>query len=99
MRRMPQLWPWVVLRWLEARVGGECVYGDRGAHMRGVEVVVVAACVVGDENVWHLYVVVEHGAEELVGDARCRVSCFGCGVVRHEDVNSPLIVSGEVVVR
>ena len=33
--------------------------------MRGVEVVVVAACVVGDKDVWCWYVVVECGAGEL----------------------------------
>ena len=36
----------VVLRWLEARVGGEGVYGDGGALMRGLKVVVVATRVV-----------------------------------------------------
>ena len=47
----------VVLRWLEARVGAEGVYGDGGALMRGLEVVVVATRVVGDDDVGRWYVV------------------------------------------
>ena len=66
--------------------------------MPGVEVVVVAACVVGDDTVLCLYVVVERGAEELFGEACCWAPCFGCGVVRHQDVDSPLIVGWEVEV-
>ena len=54
----------VVPRWLEARVGGDGVSGDGGALMRGLEVVVVAACVVGDDDVWCWYVVVCCGAGE-----------------------------------
>ena len=55
----------VVLRWLEARGGGEGVYGDGGALMRGLEVVLVATRVVGDDDVWRWYVVVECGIGEL----------------------------------
>ena len=43
---MPRLWSSVVSRWLETRVGGEGVYGGRGALLCGVGVVVVVACVV-----------------------------------------------------
>ena len=89
----------VVLRWLEARVGGEGVYGDGGALMRGLEVVVVATRVVGDDDVWRWYVVEECGIGELFGDACRRVPHFGRGVVRHEDVDCPRIVGGEVEVR
>ena len=66
--------------------------------MCALEVVVVAACVLGDDNVWSLYVVLERGAEELFGDARCRVPCFGCGVVGHEDMDNPLIAGRAVKV-
>ena len=79
----------MVLRWLEARVGGEGVCGDGGALMRGLEVVVVATCVVGDDDVWRWYVVVECAIGELFGDACRRVPCFGCVVVGHEDVDGP----------
>ena len=89
----------VVLRWLEARVGGEGVYGDGGALMRGLEVVVVATRVVGDDDVGRWYVVVECGIGELFGDACRRVPCFGRGVVGHEDGDCPRIVGGEVEVR
>ena len=66
--------------------------------MCGVEVVVVAACAVGDDDIRCLYVVLECGAGELFGDARCGVPCFGCSVVGHEDVNSSLIMGKEVKV-
>ena len=89
----------VALRWLEARVGGEGVYGDGGALMRGLEVVVVATRVVGDDDVWRWYVVVECGIGELFGDACRRVPRFGRGVVGHEDVDGPRIVGREVEVR
>ena len=55
----------LVLRGLEARVGGEGVYGDGGALMRGLEVVLVATRVVGDDDVGRWYVVVECGIGEL----------------------------------
>ena len=89
----------VVLRWLEARVGGEGVYGDGGALMRGLEVVVVATRVPGDDDVWRWYVVVGFGIGELFGDACRHVPRFGRGVVGHEDVDSPRIVGREVEVR
>ena len=60
--------------------------------MGGVEVVVVAAHVVGDDDVWRWYVVVERGLGKLFGDSCCHVPCFGRGVVRHEDVDGPCIV-------
>ena len=63
---------WVLLRWLEARVGCEGIYGDGGALMRGLVVVVVAIRVVGDDDVWCWYVVVERGTGELFGDALLR---------------------------
>ena len=44
---------------LEARVGGEAVYGDGAALMRAVEVVVVAVHVVGDDDLGRRYVVLE----------------------------------------
>ena len=92
--------PLRVVPWcLEARVGGERLYGDGGALMRGVEVVVVAARVVGDDDVWCWYVVVERGAGELSVDACCRGPCFGRGVFGHEDVDDPRIVGREVEVR
>ena len=74
---------------IEARVGGEGVYGDGGALMRGMEVVVVAARVVGDDDVGRRYVVVECGIAELHGDACRCVPRFGRGVVGHEDVDGP----------
>ena len=46
----------VVLWWLKLRVGGEGGYGDGVALMRGVEVVVVTARVLGHNNVWCWYV-------------------------------------------
>ena len=99
VKRMPLVRPWVVLWWLEAGEGREGVYGDGGALMRGVEAVVVAACVVGDDDVRCLYVVVKRGVGGLFGDARCPVSCFGCGVVQHDDVDSPFIVGRQVELR
>ena len=89
----------MVLRWLEARVGFEGVYGDGGALMRGLETVVVATRVVGDDDVWRWYVVVECVIGELFGDACRRVPRFGRGVVGHEDVDGPRIVGSEVEVR
>ena len=41
--------------------------------MRGVEVVVVGAHVVGDDDVWCWYVLVERGPGELFGAACCCV--------------------------
>ena len=67
--------------------------------MRRLEVVVVAAGVVGDKDVWCWYVVVECDAGELFGDARYRVPCFWCVVVGHEDVDGPHILGREVGVR
>ena len=67
--------------------------------MRGLEVVVVATRVVGDDDVWRWYVVVECGIRELFGDACRRVPCFGRGVVGHEDVDGPRIVGREVEVQ
>ena len=67
--------------------------------MRGLEVVVVATRVVGDDDVGRWYVVVERGIGELFGDACRRVPCFGGGVVGHEDVDCSRIVGGEVEVR
>ena len=67
--------------------------------MRGVEVVVVAARVVGDDDVGRRYVVVECGIGELFGDTCRRVPCFGRGVLGHEDVDGPRIVGREVKVR
>ena len=66
--------------------------------MRGVEVVVVAAGVVGDDHVGRQYVVVECGIGGLFGDACCRVPRFGRCVVGHEDVDGPRIVGREVEV-
>ena len=66
--------------------------------MLGVEVVVVATRVVGDDDVWRWYVVVERGVGELFGDACRRVPCFGPGVVELEDVDGPCIVGREVEV-
>ena len=66
--------------------------------MRGVEVLVVSACVVGDDTVWCLYVLVVRGADELFGYTRCCLSCFDRGVVGYEDVDSPPIVGREVEV-
>ena len=88
----------VVLRWLEARVGGEGVYGDGGALMRGLEVVVVATRVVGDHDVWRWSVVVEWGIGEWFGDACRGAPRFGRRVVGHEDVDGPRIVGREVEV-
>ena len=85
--------------WLEARVGGESVYDDWGALLRGVEVVVVAACAVGKDDVWRWYVVVERGAGELFGDACCRAPSFQRGVMGYEDVDGSRIVGREVEVR
>ena len=99
VQRMLRFLSWVVSRWLEARVGGEGVYGDGGALMRGVEVVMVAACLVSDDEVRWWYVVVERGAGELSGDARRRSPCFGCNVVVHEDLEGPLIVGRKAEVR
>ena len=67
--------------------------------MRGVEVVVLAARVTGDDDVWCWYVVMECGAGELFGDACCRVPCFGRRVVGHEDVDGQRIVGREVEAR
>ena len=89
----------VVSWWLGARVGGEGVYGDGGALICGVEVVVIAARVVGDDDVWCWYVVVERGVRELFGDACRRVPCFGPGVVGNEDEDGPPIVGRKVDVR
>ena len=96
--RIPPFRPWVVSQRLEAGVGGEGIYRDGGALMRGVQVIVVAARVAGDDDVWGLYVVVERGAGELPRYALCCVPCFGCGGVGHEDVDSPRIVRREVEV-
>ena len=87
-----------MLWWLQARVGGEGVYGDGGALMHGLEVMVVATRVVGDDDVWRRYVVVECGIGELFGDACRRVPRFGRGVLGHEDVDGPRIVGREVEV-
>ena len=95
LRCRPRVVPW----WLEVRVGGEGVYGDGGTLMLRVEVVVVAARVVGDDDVWCWYVVVERGAGELFGDACCRIFCFGRGDVAHGDVDGPRNVGREVEVR
>ena len=84
---------------LEARVGGEGVYGQGGALMRGVEVVVVGARVVGNDDVGRRYVVVECSIGELFEDACRCVPCFRRGVVGHEDVDGPRIVGREVEVR
>ena len=89
----------VVLWWLEARVGGEGVYGDGRALMRGLEVVVVAARVVGDAIFWRRYVVVEWGIRELFGDACCCVPRFRRGAVGHGVVDGLRIVGREVEVR
>ena len=89
----------VVSWWLEVKGGGKDVSGDRGALRRGVEVVDVAARVVGDDDVSCWYGVVERGAGELFGDACCRFSCFERDVGGHEDVDGPRIVSSEVEVR
>ena len=59
--------------------------------MRGLEVVVVVTRVVGDDDVWRWYVVVECGIGELFGDACRRVPRFwarcrgarGCGLPTH----------------
>ena len=67
--------------------------------MRGVEVVVVAARVVGNDDVGRRYVVVECGIGELFGDACRCVPRFWCGVAGHEDVDGPRIVGREVEVR
>ena len=99
VQRMLPFRPWVVSRWLEARVGGEGVYGNGGAFMRGLELVVVAPRVGGDDDVWCWYVVEERGAGVLFDDARCCVPCFGCCVVGHEDVDGQRIVGREVEVR
>ena len=64
--------------------------------MCGVEVVVVAARVVGDDDVWRWYVVVDRAVGELFGDACRCVPCFGRGVVEHEDVEGPRIVGRDV---
>ena len=69
------------------------------ALMRGVEVVVVTACGVCDDDVWRWYVVVERRVGELFGDARRRVPCFERGVVGHEDVDGPHIGGRKVTVR
>ena len=97
-------WTRVVSWRLEARVGGEGVYGDGRALMRGVEVVVVADRVVGDDDVGRRYVVVECGIGELFGDACRRVPRFGRGVVGHEDVArgrlgvpSPVVIVANIV--
>ena len=67
--------------------------------MRGMEVVMVATGVAGDDDVSRWYVVLECGIGELSGDACRRVPRFGRGVVGHEDVDSPRIVDREVKVR
>ena len=67
--------------------------------MRGLEVVVVATRVVGDDDVWRWYVVVKCGIGELFGDACRCVPRFGRGVVGHEDVDGSRIVGREVEVR
>ena len=85
-------------RWLEARVGGEGVYGGGGALRGGVEVIVVAARVVGDNDVGRRYVVVECGIGGLFGDACRRVPRLGRSVVGHEDLDGPRIVGREVEV-
>ena len=59
----------------------------------------VATRVVGDDDVWRWYVVVECGIGELFGDACRRVPHLGRGVVGHEDVDCPHIVGREVEVR
>ena len=87
-----------MLRRLEGRVGAEGVHGDGGALMRGVEVVVVAARVVGDDDVGRWYVVVECGIVELSGDTCRRIPQFGSCVVGHEDVDGARIVGREVEV-
>ena len=78
---------------------GEGVHGDGGALMRGLEVVVVAARVVGDDDVGRRYVVVKCSIGELFGDACRLVPRFGRGVVGHEDLDVPRIVGREVEVR
>ena len=67
--------------------------------MRGVEVVVVAARVAGDDDVGRRYVVMDCGIGELFGDACDRVFRLGRGVVGQEDVDGPRIVGREVEVR
>ena len=64
--------------------------------MRGVEVVVVAVRVLGDDDVGRRYVVVDCGIGELFVYACRRVPRFGRGVVGHEDVDGPRIVGREV---
>ena len=73
VQRMLPFGAWGVSQWLDARVGGEGVNGDGGALMRGVEVVVVVARVVGADDLRCWYVVVQRGAGELFGDTRRRV--------------------------
>ena len=58
----------------------------------------VAARVVGDNHVCCWYVVLECGAGELFGDARCCVPCFRCRVLGHQDVDGPHIVGRGVEV-
>ena len=95
---MPPCWTQVVSWQLEARVGGEGVYGDEGALIRDVEVVLVAARVVGDDDVGRRCVVVECGIGELFGDLCRRVPHFRRSVMGHEEVDGPPIVSREVEV-
>ena len=80
------------------QAAGEGVYDDGAALLRGLEIVVVAAPVVGEDDVWRWYVVVERGAGELFGDARC-CAPFRRGVVGHDDLDGPRIVGREVEVR
>ena len=63
--------------------------------MCGLQVVVVAPRVVGDNDVRCLYVIVERDAGELLGEARCQAPCFGCGVGGHKHVDGPLIMVRE----
>ena len=67
--------------------------------MRGVEVVVVAFRVVGDDDVEWWYVVVERAPGELHADVCCCFPCFGRGIKGHEDVDGPRTVGREVEVR
>ena len=67
--------------------------------MRGVEVEVVSARDVSDDDVWFWCVVGERGAGEQFGEPRCRVPYFGCGVVGVHDEDGPRIMGMEVVVR
>ena len=89
-------WTRVVSWRLEARVGGEGVYGDGGALMRGVEVVVVAARFVADDDVGRQYVVVECGIGGLFGDACRCVPHFGYDVVGHENSDGHASLAGRL---